>query len=101
MASLEEAFPTFPSWEEEYKSMKRYEAQEKENVRAEQFMATFGIPFSELRRKYTSGVITNDGTTHYIHATTGERYGYVYAFGTPHWKKEGNGGKRGRGCPCS
>jgi hypothetical protein len=97
MTSLDEAFETSTSvkdafktttWESEYNAICQRETKEKEQVMAEQLMATFGILFSDLRPKAPSGIMTRDGTTHYIHTLTGDSYGYVYRFGNPRWIKK-------------
>ena len=86
MASIDDAFP--PLWETEYNDIKDREKRELERTKAELFEATFGIPFSELRTVHPRSIRTNDGTVHYVHTKTGKRYGYVYAFGDPHWVRK-------------
>ena len=85
MTSINEAFPP-NTWEKEYKAEQDRKAQEEEKRKEELLEQTFGVKMSEMRPRSASSPMTRDGSIHYIHALTGVKYWYVYAFGKPHWK---------------
>jgi hypothetical protein len=98
MTSLEEAFatPLYPTWEAEFHALEEQKRKHKEHIMEHKLKTAFGIKVSDLMSKYPEKygrkVITNDGTTHYIHKKTGEEYGYVYGFDDPHWIKKTSDG---------
>jgi hypothetical protein len=87
MTSINEAFP-LNTWDHEYKAEQDRKAQEEEKRKEELLEQTFGVKMSEMKPRYSSVVRTNDGSIHYIHAATGVKYKYVYAFGKPYWKMD-------------
>ena len=89
MTSIDQAFPA-ATWESEYRDAEARKRSEKQREMEAKLLETFGFSMSDFQPRHTSGVITNDGTTHYIHKETKEKYGYVYAFGEPRWKKMEN-----------